>query len=574
MENHEVAAIFHEMAAILEIKDENPFRIRAFRRVAQAVETLPERAETMLAAGTLGKVPGIGKGTLARIREIVESGDCADHAELRGSIPPGLLELTRVEGLGPKTIALVYRELGVSSVDELEAAARGGHLAQLPRMGEKSQAKLLQAIEAYHRHTGRVRIGDALPQGLALLEALRQHEAVQRIDLAGSSRRRRDTIGDLDLLVASDDPTAVMDCFVSQPAVADVMLRGDTKCSVHLKTGLQVDLRVVVPPSFGAALHYFTGSKMHNIAIRDRAKRKGLRINEYGVHDEASGEQLGGATEEEIFAAVDLPYIPPELRENQGEIEAAEAGELPRLITEEDLRGDLHLHTDATDGKATAREMAGAAAELGYEYIAVTDHSKALTVTLGLDEKRLRRQVTALRKLEQELGSIRILTGIEVDILADGTLDLALPALRKLDWVIASVHSHFNLPTEEQTARLVAAMETGVVDCLGHPSGRILGHRDGYGADLDRVIRRAGELGVALELNSFPDRLDLDAPHCRQARELEIPLVINTDAHATSHLALRRYGIYTARRGWLEASDVLNTRPYEELRAWIDARRS
>lgn len=574
MENQEVAGIFHEMAAILEIKGENPFRIRAFRRVAQAVETLPERASTMLGAGTLAKVPGIGKGSLGRIKEILESGDCEDHIALKASIPDGLLELTRVSGLGPKTIALVYNELGVSSVDELEAAAQGGHIAKLPRMGEKSQAKLLKAIESYRQHTGRVRIGDALPQGLALLDALAQHEAVQRIDLAGSSRRRRDTIGDLDLLVASEDVEAVMDCFVSQPVVNDVMLRGETKCSVHLASGLQVDLRVVEPGSFGAALHYFTGSKMHNIAVRDRAKRKGLRINEYGVFDESTGDQIGGETEEQIFASVGLPYIPPELRENAGEIEAAEAGELPQLVTIEDLRGDLHMHTDATDGKATARQMAQAAAGLGYAYIAITDHSKALTVTQGLDEARLRQQVKALRALEDELGSIRILAGIEVDIGADGTLDLDHDALRELDWVVASVHSHFNLPADEQTARLLAAVESGVVDCLGHPSGRILGHRDPLAMDLDRVIRRAGELGLALELNGFPDRLDLDAPHCRQARELGIPVAINSDAHNTRHLEQRQYGVYTARRGWLEPRDVLNTRPLAELEAWIAARRA
>jgi len=573
MENNEVAAIFHEMAAILEIKGENPFRVRAFKRVAQAIETLPERASTMAAAGTLARVPGIGKGSQDRITEILTSGDCADHVELRASIPAGLLELARVEGLGPRTIALVYNELGVTSLDELEAAARGGQIATLPRMGEKSQAKLLTAVEAYRRQAGRVRIGDALPQGLALLEALGQHAAVQRIDLAGSSRRRRDTIGDLDLLVASDDAAAVMDCFVSRPAVADVMLRGETRCSVHLRGGLQADLRVVPAASFGAALHYFTGSKMHNIAIRDRAKRKGLRINEYGVFDEASGQQLGGATEEQIFAAVGLPFIPPELRENQGEIEAAAAGELPRLVSEQDLRGELHLHTDATDGKATLREMVAAAVALGHEYIAVTDHSRALTVTQGLDERRLREQVAMIRALEDELGSIRILAGIEVDIHADGTLDLDHDALRELDWVIASVHSHFNLPAQEQTRRLLAAVESGVVDCLGHPSGRILGHREGYPVDLDRVIRRAGELGLALELNGYPDRLDLDAQHCRQARDQGIPVAINTDAHATRQLAQRQYGVYTARRGWLEPRDVLNARPLAELQAWLAQRR-
>jgi len=354
--------------------------------------------------------------------------------------------------------------------------------------------------------------------------------------------------------------------------VQEVMLRGDTKCSVHLASGLQVDLRVVPPESYGAALHYFTGSKMHNIAVRDRGKRQGLRINEYGVYREGTEERLGGRSEEEVFAAVGLPYIPPELRENQGEIEAAEAGQLPELVRVEDLRGDLHVHTTATDGTASVRQMAEAAAAMGYAYLAITDHSKALTVAQGLDAARLAAQVTEIRAVEPALGTIRILAGIEVDILADGSLDLPTEALRELDWVIASVHSHFNLPEEQGTRRIIKAMESGVVDCIGHPSGRLLGQRDGYPVDLDQVVRAAQRLGVALELNGFPDRLDLDPRHCRQAREAAVPVAITTDAHAPAHLAHRVFGVYTARRGWLEPKDVLNTRPVDEILAWRRAR--
>jgi DNA polymerase (family 10) len=572
-ENSKVAVIFHEMADMLDILGENPFRIRAFRRAAQAIENLPESVSAMADRGTLTKVPGIGSGIAGRIDQILASGDCEDHAALREQVGDGLLEMMRIEGVGPKTVKLVYNELRIQTVDQLEGAARDGHLAKLPRMGEKSQAKILEAIEAYRRHSGRVLLGQALPQGMAIVDALREHPAVERIDLAGSSRRRRETIGDLDVLVGSDDSTAVMDCFVTLEEVHDVMLRGDTKCSVHLESGLQVDLRVVRPESFGAALHYFTGSKMHNIAVRDRGKRKGLRINEYGIYREGSEDSLGGATEEEIFAAVGLPWIPPEIRENRGEIEAAEAGQLPELVEDGDLLGDLHVHTDFTDGTASVREMAEAAAALGMDYVAITDHSKALTVARGLDEERLAEQGKLIRQAEDEVGEIRLLTGIEVDILPDGRLDLELEALAELDWVVASVHSHFNLPEKEQTARIVKAMETGVVDCIGHPSGRLLGQRDPYLTSLDEVIQAAARLGVALELNAFPDRLDIDAIHCRQAREVGVPVVINTDAHSPAHLAQRQFGIYTARRGWLEAEHVLNTRSGPDLEAWIEARR-
>jgi len=525
-------------------------------------------AVNVVRKGNLAKVPGIGSGILSRVKQILETGDCEDHAELRKQVGPGLLEMMRVEGIGPKTVKLVHAELNIQSVDELEAAARQGHLARLPRMGEKSQSKILDAIGAYRRHSGRVLLGQALPQGMAIVEALRENPAVDRIDLAGSSRRRRETIGDLDVLVAAGDVAQVMDHFVSLPQVNDVMLRGDTKCSVHLKSGLQVDLRVVRPASFGAALHYFTGSKMHNISVRDRGKRRGLKINEYGVYEEGSEQSIGGRSEEEVFASVGLPYIPPELRENQGEIEAAEAGQLPELIEEGDLLGDLHAHTDFTDGTASVEEMAEAAAALGFDYLAITDHSRALTVVRGLDPRRLAEQVSVVRQVEQDMGEIRILAGIEVDILPDGELDLPQGSLRELDWVVASVHSHFNLTEEQQTARVIRAMESGVVDCIGHPSGRLLGQRDGYPINLDQVIQAAARLGVAMELNAFPDRLDLDPPRCRQARETGVPVVINTDSHAPAHLAQRQFGIYTARRGWLEPKDVLNTRTADEILTW------
>jgi DNA polymerase (family X) len=565
IENAEVAALFSEMADILEIKGDNPFRIRAFRRVAQALQNLPEHVKGLLEAGTLASVPGIGEGTIGRIQEIFDTGDCEDHRALVATVPPGLLEMLRLDGVGPKTVRLIHAELGLDSIDALEAAAQAGHIARLPRMGEKSQEKLLRAIEAHRRHKGRILLRDALPQGLALCEELGQLGSVRRIELAGSTRRRLETIGDLDVLVAAESGEEVTERFVTHEKVKDVLARGETRSSVHLGSGLQVDLRVIPPTSFGAALHYFTGSKMHNIAIRDRGKRQGLKISEYGVHREPSGELLfGGATEAEIFAAVGLPFIPPELRESQGEIEAAEEGRLPDLLEEKDLRGDLHMHTKDTDGSATAAEMAAAARALGYAYIAITDHSRALAMARGLDVPRLRAQTRALRELEGTAG-IRILSGIEVDVLADGELDLPREELARLDWVVASVHSHFNMDAEVMTSRIVRAMESGVVDCLGHPSGRLLGQRDAYPVDLDAIVRAARRTGVALELNAFPDRLDLDALHCRQAKEQGVPVVLNTDSHATWHLARREFGIFTARRGWLEARDVLNAGPLEAI---------
>jgi DNA polymerase (family 10) len=551
------------MADLMEVVGDSAFRIRAFRRVAEALEALPEPVAAMLRAKTLQKVPGVGKGAIARIQQILETGDCDDLRRLRQALPPGLLQMLRITGVGPKTVALVYNELGIGSIDQLEAAAREGHLAQLPRLGERSQQKLIKAIEAYRRRSGRIPLGQALPEGMEIVEALRSCPGVERVELAGSTRRRRETIGDLDLLVAAAAAQPVMDRFVALPRVEEVLLRGETKCSVRLASALQVDLRVIAPESFGAALHYFTGSQMHNIAIRDRGKRVGLRINEYGVYREPEGERLGGATEQEVFAAVALPWIPPELREDRGEIEAAERGALPRLIEQDDLVGDLHVHTDASDGTASAEQMARAAADLGRQYLAITDHSRSPGG--GIDLEQLGAQTRELRRLEDQLGSIRLLSGVEVDILSDGTLDFDPRRLVELDWVIASVHIGFEMTSHQMTERIARAMRTGVVDCIGHPSGRLLGERDPYPVDLDQLLRQARELGVAMELNAHPSRMDLDAGHCRQARELGVPLAICTDAHRPQQLERVEYGIFTARRGWIEAQHVLNTGPWQAI---------
>lgn len=567
-DNKQVGAVFNRLADLMEIKGDNAFRIRAFRRAAQAIENLTEPLALMLEEKTLKAVPGIGAGAVSRAAQIVERGTCDDLLEIEAELPAGLFEMLRVGGLGPKKVKLFYDELGITSVDELEAAARAGHLAALPRMGMKSQAKLLDEIEGFRRRSGRIPLGVALPQGRTIVEALSALQSAERVELAGSCRRGRETIGDLDVLVAARQSQEVMDHFVALPQVAEVMLRGDTKCSVRLVSGLQVDLRVITPESFGAALHYFTGSKHHNIAVRDRAKRAGLRVSEYGVFREDSDERVCGADEEEVFAAVGLPLIAPELRENRGEIEAAETRQLPQLLERRQLRGDMHMHTTDSDGSADALTMVRRAKDLGFEYVAITDHSSGLPVAQGLDAEGLIAQRQRLRLVEEQVGEIAVLAGIEVEIMADGSLDLPAEVLREQDWVIASVHSGFSMSSEEMTARVIRALESGLVDCLGHPTGRLLGERDAYAIDLEAVLRVAQRTQVAMELNASPLRLDLGATHCRRARELGVPVVLSSDAHDPAHLGKLELGVITARRGWLEAEHVLNSWPHERVRSW------
>jgi DNA polymerase (family 10) len=567
MENVEIARIFSEMADLAEIVGEDSFKIRSWRRVVRALEGLPERAETMLRAATLLDVPGIGKGTVKRIKEIVETGDCEDHRGLIARLPMGLLEVIRIPGVGPKSAKLFYEQLDVTDVDLLEAAAMEGRIRVLEGMGAKKQENILKGIRQYRMSQGRFKLTKAYPYAEEIADALSRVPEVENVDLAGSVRRRKETVGDLDILVASTEPLPVMEAFVSLPGVDEVILQGETKTSVRLKSGIQVDLRVLEPESYGAALHYFTGSKEHNIAIRDRGKRQGLKISEYGVFREVDGTQIGGRDEAEVFRAVGLPFIPPELREDRGEIEAAETGQLPDLIEEDDLRGDLHCHSSDTDGAHTVRQMAEAAAARGYEYLAITNHSKAVTVARGMDEDRLLRHMEEIDRVNASVDRITILKGIEVDILAGGGLDLEAELLRKLDVVVASVHSYMAMPRDEMTARIISAFDTGLVSVFGHPTGRLLTERPPYEVDMEAVMSAAQRTGVCLELNAFPDRLDLSDVHCRLARDMGVPVVISTDAHNVQHLPLIRFGVYTARRGWLERQHVLNTLPLAELLA-------
>ncbi len=582
VDNAAIARILAEMADICEVKGENVFKVRALRQAAQTIETLPQDLAAIAckpdALKRLREIHGIGEGIAKKIVEISTTGDCEEHRALFAEFPATLLEVLEIDGVGPKKAKLFYEALGVKSVDDLERAAREGRIRALPKMGARTEEKILRSIEERRSREKRFLLHWADGAVERLLGLLRSVDGIGRIEAAGSWRRRRETVGDLDILAACDDPAAAARVAERFAAAGSVLGRGETKVSIRLASGIQADLRVVPAESFGAALHYFTGSKAHNIAIRTLGVRRGLTISEYGVFralpDGSPGERVGGAREEDVFAAVGLPWIPPELRENRGEIEAAAEGRLPRLIEANDLRGDLHMHTTETDGAASIEEMALAAAERGRRYVAITDHSKALAFARGLDEARLREHVARIRAADRKLGgTIRVLAGIEVDILADGTLDLSADALAELDVVIASVHSHFDQPREEITARVVRAIESGSVDVLGHPTGRILLRRNPIALDMERVMRAAKEHGVALEVNAYPDRLDLSDVHCRMAKEIGVKLTIDTDAHQPQHLGLLRFGVDNARRGWIEKEDVLNTLECDEFLEAIRERR-
>jgi DNA polymerase (family 10) len=568
MENIAVARIFLEMADMCEIRGDNAFKIRALRNAAAAIESLPVDLSSLAATPErFRQIKGVGEGIAKKIVEILATGSCEEHRSLLAEFPPGLLELLQVEGVGPKKAKLFYDALGVKCLDDLELAARQGKLRDLPRLSAAAEQKILKGIAAHRSRSGRFLLSWAEDAIERLAALIRSAPGVLHVAPAGSFRRRRETVGDLDLLVACSNPEAVMEQFCRS---GQVIARGETKCSIKLSSGIQADLRIVPPESFGAALHYFTGSKAHNVAVRTLGVRKGLTINEYGVfealEDGSPGRRLGGEREEDVFAAVGLPWIPPELREDRGEIEAALAGSLPRLLEFGELQGDVHMHTTETDGQATIEEMARAALARGRKYIAITDHSKALAMARGLDEKRLEAHAAAIAATEARLGGrIRIFRGVEVDILKDGRLDLELDALRRLDVVIASIHSHFNLSREEMTARLIRSIDSGAVDIIGHPTGRILLRRDPYPLDMEKVLAAAKARGVALESSAFPDRLDLSDLHCRMAKEMGVKVVISTDSHAPAHLDLLRFGAANARRGWLEPADVLNTLGADEF---------
>jgi len=566
MENKTIADIFTEIADILEIQGENPFRVRSYRNAARTIEDMSRSLESLVKADeNLEEIPGIGKSMSEKIREILSSGKCHTLEELRSKIPPGLTELLKLQGLGPKKVKVLYDELAVDSVDRLEKAAQAGRLRNLPGMGVKTEEKILKSIEHYRAGMGRFKLSVGFQYAEALLRHLKGVLGVKRLDPAGSFRRRRETIGDLDILAICGKGCKVMDRFVGYGDVAEVLARGETKSSARLKCGLQVDLRVLEEESYGAALHYFTGSKAHNVAIRERAKEKGLKVSEYGVFRAKDEKRLSGAEEEDVFKAVGLPLIPPELREDRGEVQAAQKGALPRLIELSDIRGDLQMHTTASDGKNSILEMARKAKEMGYAYIAVTDHSKAVRVAGGMDEKQLAKHLKEIEKADGQISGFRILKGVEVDILPDGTLDLKDDILRECEVVLASVHSRFNMEEGEMTRRVIRAIRNPNVKVLAHPTGRLILEREPFKISLPEVIQAAVDHGVILEINAYPDRLDLKDVDARMARDLGAKLAINTDAHSALQLELMKFGVFTARRGWIEAKDVINTLPLEGL---------
>jgi DNA polymerase (family 10) len=558
--NADIAAAFEEIADLLELGDENPFRIRAYRNAARVVGGLSlDLAARLAEGGELPKLPGIGEDLSAKIGEIAATGTCKLLEKLRGRFPAGITELLRLPGVGPKRVRALH-EAKIDSLEDLRRAARAGKLPRLPGFGEKTAQRMQDAAQAQLGAARRFKLAVAAQYAEPLAKYVRGV-------VAGSYRRMKDTVGDLDILVVSDDPEKATARFIGYPEVREVLAHGTTRSSVRLASGIQADLRVVPPASFGAALHYFTGSKAHNIAVRKLGIARGLKINEYGVW---RGERrIAGETEQSVYAAVGLPYIEPELRENQGELEAARAGKLPSLVELADLRGDLHAHTKATDGRASAREMALAAKAAGLQYLAVTDHSRRLAMARGLDARRLEKQMAEIDDLNAELSGITLLKGIEVDILEDGALDLPDPVLSKLDLVVAAVHGGFKLSRARQTARILAALGNPCVQILAHPTGRLIGEREPYDADMLAVMRKAKERRIALELNAHPDRLDLNEVHCRMAKDEGVLVAIGSDAHGTDGFGVLRYGVGQARRGWLEKKDVLNARPLAELRRWL-----
>ena len=562
--NADIARLFGEIADLLEIQQANPFRIRAYRNAARIVEGVPfDLAARLAAGGELPKLPGIGADLGAKIREIAASGTCAMLEKLKRQLPAGITDLLHVPGLGPKRVQRLYQDLDVQTPEQLYRAARDGRLRALPGFGEKSELNILQGVEAHLKRPGRYKLAVAAQYAQAYAAYLSQGAGVGRVALAGSFRRMRETVGDLDILVTAAAPAQAMQRFAAYPEVKQVLSRGETRASVVLQAGIQVDVRVVAEECYGAALHYFTGSKSHNIAVRKLAQERGLKVNEYGVFRGA--KRIAGDTEESVYAAVGLPYIPPELREDRGEIEAARAGALPRLVELDDLRGDLHVHTRASDGHAGIRDMALAASARGLSYLAVTEHSRRLRLAHGLDPRRLAQQSDEIDRLNAELAGFRVLKGIEVDILADGTLDLPDSALARLDLVVGAVHSDFHLSRERQTERILKALEHPHFHILAHPTGRLIERREPYDVDMLRIIRKAKACGRFLELNAHPERLDLLDTHCRMAKDEGVLVCISSDAHSALDFEHLRYGIGQARRGWLEKTDVLNTRPLAEL---------
>lgn len=579
MKNLEVAQIFEEIADLMDIRGSDAFKARAYRRAAAVIANLPVDIAALAGEGGLAALPGVGKSLAAKIEEIIRTGTCQALEELKAEVPEALRDLLAIPGVGTRTAAILYREVGIRTLDDLERAARSGRIRNIKGMSVRTEQRIIDGLARMRTRSGRMPLGIAKPLAEELAAVLSQLPAVVAIDVAGSVRRRKEDVGDIDLVAASARPDEVIEALCRLPQVDSVLARGTTQASVMLRLSCQVDLRVVAPEQFVTARHHLTGSKEHNVKLRGLARQRGLRINEYGLFrldgEETAAEETAGMavtvrSEAELYAQLGMAYIPPELREDRGEVEAALAGSLPRLVEPGDIRGDLHVHTDWSDGKNSIVEMAERARARGYEYIAITDHSQALAMAGGLGPEKLARQAEAIAAAQAALGDkIRILRGIEVDILSDGRLDLPDEVLADLDVVVASIHRGFRQSEEQLTGRVEAALKHPAVDIVAHPTGRLIGHRDEYAIDLERVFEVARRTGTALEINASPDRLDLSDVNARRAGELGIPLAIDTDAHDLARLAEMDYGVAVARRAWRERDDIINTWPLARLLRYL-----
>lgn len=563
--NSDIADVFNKIADLLEIKQANQFRVRAYRDAARTIGGLSKTAADLLEQGKdLSDLPGIGKDLAEKIETIIKSGTHPLLEDLKKEIPEELSGLMKLQGMGPKKIAAIYNKLGIKTAGDLRKAAEEHKIRGLPGFGKTTEKNILEELERRQGEHKRFKLSVAEQMIKPYVEHLKGDDKVKSIEIAGSYRRRKETVGDIDILASCKRGCNIMDRFTGYEDVEKVVSKGETRSTVILKTGLQVDLRVVPQVAFGAALHYFTGSKEHNIACRKIAVKKKYKLNEYGLFK--NDDRIAGRTEEEVYSELDLLYIEPELRENRGEIEAGKDRKLPNLITLDDIRGDLHVHTKATDGRYSLEDMVRGAEKKGYEYVAVTDHSKKVTVANGLDKKRLRRQIQEIDKLQDKFKKIRILKSIELDILEDGSLDLPDDVLKELDFTVCSVHYNVNLSREKQTSRVLKAMDNPHVNIIGHPSGRLIHERKPLDLDMEKLMQAAAERHIHFEINSHPDRLDLDDAYCKLGKEIGIKMAVATDAHSIDDLDLIRFGVGQARRGWLEADDVINTLPWEKLK--------
>jgi len=570
MKNQFVADTLYLIADLLDLKGEIFFKTRAYRMAAQTIEALDADIEVMVNKGTLESIPGVGEALAKKITELVQTGKLTYLERLKKEVPTGLVDLLGIPGLGPKKVAALYKNKGISSIQELREAAGKGELRTLEGFGEITERNILRGIQLLEKTSGRVLLNVAYEDGTRYLQYLKKCKKVKKIDIAGSLRRMKETIGDLDILASSTDPDTVMDCFIRYPKVAQVLAKGTTKSSVLLSDNLQVDLRVVEEKSYGAALQYFTGSKDHNVTLRGYAIKKGFKLNEYGLFDKSTKRYVAGKTENEIYKKIGFQYIDPELRENRGEFEAAKKKTLPDLVDYNDIHGDFHAHSNWSDGSDSIETIASAAQKKGYIFIGITDHSQSLKIANGLSEENVQKKITEIKKVSRKFPDVRIFCGTECDIKTDGTLDYSNKILKQFDFVYIGIHTAFKMDKETMTKRIIKAMDNEQVNFLAHPTGRLIGKRDPYEVDIDQIIDVAKATDTFLEINSFPERLDLDDAHAKPAKDHGVLFVLGTDAHAIEHLDFMRFGVATARRGWLEKKDIVNTFSIKEIEKLIE----